>query len=61
MSRTGIFHALFTFYFIALTLVVTVKGFIQTQTYTRYYPFRLLTLFQTIKEKQAARVFSPIT
>ena len=33
LSRTGIFHALFTFYFIALTLIVIVQSLVQTQTY----------------------------
>ena len=28
MSRTGIFHVLFTFYFIALTLIITVQSLI---------------------------------
>ena len=30
VSRTGIFHVLFTFYFIALTLVVIVQSLAQT-------------------------------
>ena len=52
------FSRSFHFYFIALTLVVIVQSLNQTQTYTLYYPFRLLTLFQTIKENQKQRVYS---
>ena len=57
MSRTGIFHVLFTFIFIALILVVIAQGLFQTQAYTPYQPFRLLTLFQTLK-KISERVYS---
>ena len=54
LSRTGIFHVLFTSIFIALTLVVTVQVLFQAQAYTPCHPCRLLTLFQTIKKIKSA-------
>ena len=57
LSRTGIFHVLFTFIFTALTLVVIIQGLFQLQAYTPYQLFRLLILFQTLK-KIDKRVYS---
>ena len=51
------FSRSFYLFFIALTLVVIVQGLFQTQAYTPYQPFRLLTLFQTLK-KISKRVYS---
>ena len=50
MSQTGIFHVLFTFYFLKLMLMTLFKFLSYHRTHTHHYQFDLLTLFQTHKK-----------
>ena len=57
VSQTGIFHALFALFFPRLTIIISQILSYQTH-YTRFIPFRLLTLFTDNKENTC---IEPIT
>ena len=54
LSRTGIFHALFTFILSHWHLLLQTQALFQTRPYTPCHPFRPLILFQTLKKIKSA-------